>query len=127
MAKAKVTTKETGEAHDALSSAEKARAYLAALEGDDAAAKVAADGGDDEALAAARERIEAAEAEKEADPAAQSDPAVQGVPGTVRVKHPGKASSFGWGAHAYTPDAKGVFTLPDAALQDALSHGFERA
>lgn len=80
----------------------------------------------DAAFAAAAAKAEAAAATK-APPPPPEEPAAEAAAGTVRLTHPGGATSAGWDGHVFTPDAKGVFTVPIGALADLTSHGFVRA
>lgn len=82
---------------------------------DEAAAKDHAGQADAPELKPAKEPKEKPAKEPKAD-----------VATTVRIKKAG-ATSFGFGAHAYAPDAKGVFTVPAEALDVARAHGFEPA
>ncbi len=40
---------------------------------------------------------------------------------------PKKSGGCSWGGQSYTPDKKGVVTVPDEAVRDLLDHGFTLA
>lgn len=41
-----------------------------------------------------------------------------------RMRHPDPAASFSWNGQIFDPDGDGVVTVPAAAVQSALDHGF---
>lgn len=67
--------------------------------------------------------VKAAEASKASEPEAAAAP-IAADPNFARISHPAGATSCSFGGMTYEADAKGVLTVPLAAVSALTAHGF---